>query len=562
MTEDLQLDLLKKIFSNTEFTKILGKNNSDVLGDISQKLDEVKYTSESVQETQETETGTTVENKLLGDRLASFTTGKGLSIGSIAGFAAKKVLPESITTKIGEGSSFIDKMSIGSLATGAVNQLGKLAGYGKEIPKEIPKEDVYDPTKKTTAEEYAKLFAGGPVPKFAEGSGTINKPTVGVFGEAGPEEVVNDSMFQNQGIQLDIMNQNIEEVNKNVNAIKYQMGLDQEPENDLEKTGKKKKKKKTSFLSKALAIGAIVGVWFQKEYPEVAQGLKFVMNIGKYFKTKIITWGKTLWKTIKTGIEGIPIIGKIFSGMGDVLTKGAPKAAKVAGDGLMKIAGKLLKPLLKFIPGVGLGLSIGQAWDYFQEGENNKALIALASGALSLAPGIGPALSIGLDSLLLGDDLTSEDNTTKIETKNNKKGSLIGFADAIGYDSIGSSLINKIEVPSGGNTDIALQMLGLKSKEATTKTTAEKNPLPTEETSSPINALKGKTVQAAETSASTETARAEGSTLGQGQTIVVDNSRNSTAPKQNQAQPRLKGVPSTMEHSYANRRYELATLGR
>ena len=81
--------------------------------------------------------------------------------------------------------------------------------------------------------------------------------------------------------------------------------------------------------------------------------------------------------------------------------------AKIAGKGgakslfgtIGKLFGKILKPLLKRIPGIGSLISWGFAISRFKSGDLVGGLIDVASGIATLFPGIGTGISIGLDVL-------------------------------------------------------------------------------------------------------------------------------------------------------------------
>ena len=80
---------------------------------------------------------------------------------------------------------------------------------------------------------------------------------------------------------------------------------------------------------------------------------------------------------------------------------------KLAGKGgakalfgtIGKLFSKLLKPLLKRIPGIGSLISWGFAVSRFKKGDLVGGLIDVASGIATLFPGIGTGISIGLDVL-------------------------------------------------------------------------------------------------------------------------------------------------------------------
>jgi len=74
---------------------------------------------------------------------------------------------------------------------------------------------------------------------------------------------------------------------------------------------------------------------------------------------------------------------------------------------ITKIAAKRgSKSALKLIPGVDIGLSAKEAWDYATQGKWDQAGIAAASGAVGWVPGIGDAISAGLDLTNTGIDVS------------------------------------------------------------------------------------------------------------------------------------------------------------
>ena len=126
---------------------------------------------------------------------------------------------------------------------------------------------------------------------------------------------------------------------------------------------------------------------------------------------------KSIFKSmVKFTTEHIPeFIGKFTKNMFSGLTKlaGSPSivgnATKSlggtlkAGKNIMGWMGKITKKL----PGIGLLLSLGYAIDRFANGDIQGGLIDIASGAASTIPGLGTAVSIGLDIVNAQADLAS-----------------------------------------------------------------------------------------------------------------------------------------------------------
>ena len=93
---------------------------------------------------------------------------------------------------------------------------------------------------------------------------------------------------------------------------------------------------------------------------------------------------------------------------------GAGVGGKLAGKAGMKTGAKLGakfgattagKMLGKRIPGLGLALGTGLAIQRMKEGKPIQALLEFASGAASTFPGIGTAVSLGLDGVIAGRDM-------------------------------------------------------------------------------------------------------------------------------------------------------------
>lgn len=85
------------------------------------------------------------------------------------------------------------------------------------------------------------------------------------------------------------------------------------------------------------------------------------------------------------------------------LAKTTRKAAgKTAGKAVAKATGK---SLLKKIPLVGLGVGCYFAWDRIKQGDYAGALGEVASGAAACVPGVGTAVSVGIDVALGGRDV-------------------------------------------------------------------------------------------------------------------------------------------------------------
>ena len=102
--------------------------------------------------------------------------------------------------------------------------------------------------------------------------------------------------------------------------------------------------------------------------------------------------GKNLFKAgktfVKSGFKGLKTVGKsIGKSVGKSLGKGAGKS------------------VLKKIPFVGLGLGAAFAVDRLRKGDWGGALMDLGSGAASMIPGVGTAVSTAIDVGLIAKDI-------------------------------------------------------------------------------------------------------------------------------------------------------------
>jgi len=154
-------------------------------------------------------------------------------------------------------------------------------------------------------------------------------------------------------------------------------------------------------------------------------GLKILKNQFAKITTLVTSAAKKMFgekafegflKTLKSKIgkvfsviKGIP--GKVFGGAVKALKGmvtgllgkvGGGALAKSGGGILMKMLGtlgKFLKPLLKRIPIIGTIIGLSYAWTRFKSGDIIGGIIDVASAIATLIPGVGTALSIGLDLL-------------------------------------------------------------------------------------------------------------------------------------------------------------------
>ena len=130
-------------------------------------------------------------------------------------------------------------------------------------------------------------------------------------------------------------------------------------------------------------------------------------KVGKAFKKLSVVGkkaGKGLSKVAKQGkglVKGVTKAGK------SLLKKGIKKiGAKVGAKAVAKVGAKALgKGLLKKIPFVGLGAGLLFAGQRLMKGDFKGAMLEAASGIAGTIPGVGTAVSIGLDATLAAKDM-------------------------------------------------------------------------------------------------------------------------------------------------------------
>jgi len=132
-------------------------------------------------------------------------------------------------------------------------------------------------------------------------------------------------------------------------------------------------------------------------------------------KTKV---GKKIRNVLAVGKKGMKSVGKVAKS-GTKLVKGASKAgtalikkgakkvaAKVGGKAIAKVGAKALgKGLLKKIPFIGLGAGLLFAGQRLMSGDFKGAMLEAASGIAGTIPGVGTAISVGLDATLAAKDM-------------------------------------------------------------------------------------------------------------------------------------------------------------
>ena len=179
--------------------------------------------------------------------------------------------------------------------------------------------------------------------------------------------------------------------------------------------GKKSGDKKSSGGNILQSLGKTFNKF--KNFRKSRLGRKAKVFLSKKGKTagkalgKMGKLGKGLGKVGKSAgklMKGGKTLANVGSKAGKaLLKKGAKKiAAKVGGKAIAKVGAKALgKGLLKKIPFVGMGAGLLFAGQRLMKGDFKGAMLEAASGIASTIPGIGTAVSIGLDATLAAKDM-------------------------------------------------------------------------------------------------------------------------------------------------------------
>ena len=127
------------------------------------------------------------------------------------------------------------------------------------------------------------------------------------------------------------------------------------------------------------------------------KGLKFLKKYG----------GKAGKGIRKVAASGTKLVKGAKKASMALLKKGSKKiATKLGGKAVAKVGAKALgKGLLKKIPFVGLGAGLLFAGQRLMAGDFKGAALEAMSGAASMIPGAGTAISIGLDATLAAKDM-------------------------------------------------------------------------------------------------------------------------------------------------------------
>jgi len=134
--------------------------------------------------------------------------------------------------------------------------------------------------------------------------------------------------------------------------------------------------------------------------------------------------GRKLSNVKKAGSGLMSRAGGAIRGAGKSITSGAGKVLG-AGKGLLaggaKIAGKGLgKSALKKIPGIGAIAGLGFAANRLMKGDILGSIGDAASGLVSIVPGVGTALSVGIDGMLAARDMSKAAKSAVFTDENRK----------------------------------------------------------------------------------------------------------------------------------------------
>ena len=173
-------------------------------------------------------------------------------------------------------------------------------------------------------------------------------------------------------------------------------------------------------------IGKVLG--FDKLVSLIGKGIgKAFKGIGKFLKLDVLVKGLGehvggfFGKLLKPAGTIIETIGKVLG------LKGLAKAGGKAGG---KILGKVGKQLLKKIPGVGLIMGVLFGIQRFKSGDIFGGLGEIASGIASTFPGVGTAISLAIDSVLLLRDVVGPGKFSE------GAGKMAGAVGKMGWEAI------------------------------------------------------------------------------------------------------------------------------
>ena len=142
---------------------------------------------------------------------------------------------------------------------------------------------------------------------------------------------------------------------------------------------------------------------------KIGKRLKFLKKtkVGKKIRNVLAVGKKGMKSASKVAKSGTKLVKGASKAGKALLKKGAKKvAAKVGGKAIAKVGAKALgKGLLKKIPFVGLGAGLLFAGQRLMSGDFKGAMLEAASGIAGTIPGVGTAISVGLDATLAAKDM-------------------------------------------------------------------------------------------------------------------------------------------------------------
>ena len=142
---------------------------------------------------------------------------------------------------------------------------------------------------------------------------------------------------------------------------------------------------------------------------KLGKRLKFLKKtkVGKKIRNVLAVGKKGMKSASKVAKSGTKLVKGASKAGKALLKKGAKKvAAKVGGKAIAKVGAKALgKGLLKKIPFVGLGAGLLFAGQRLMSGDFKGAMLEAASGIAGTIPGVGTAISVGLDATLAEKDM-------------------------------------------------------------------------------------------------------------------------------------------------------------
>jgi len=144
-----------------------------------------------------------------------------------------------------------------------------------------------------------------------------------------------------------------------------------------------------------------------KPFSILKNSFNIVKNSGATILGKIQGFSNVIQRIPKTIMDFFKGFGA-GGGIGKVLGS----VAKLGTGSIFKLLGAGLKQIARGIPFIGALISFKDAYDRFKQGDITGGLISIGSGIASCFPGIGTAISIGLDVLNAVLDKKSEGGKT------------------------------------------------------------------------------------------------------------------------------------------------------